>query len=335
MTTTTAEDLAAKAKTKQIEADTKARIERAVGSEHPFVPPAQIRAVAEEDYWVVQIDAACFACRLVDDRHVQIARVKSEDHAVLMEMPRRVVIPPVPTPPSPPSPLATVRSLWQQVRDARDPIRSQVNDWGNKVSPHRPDPLADLRVQYVGRSPSPIVGAPDVANADLLRMLGILIAEAASYLHEVPALVIENRRLIETAMAAIRTARESIVVSTTPRRSPLTVGEPRAQVTRSEERILEDAETDVGNLKEILDELGPDIADLTTATPRFLVAALQVLREGWVTIAALRLEGLRQHLQALRQIPSERDATAVLGDLAAGVPEIRWPVNLLEAPTLG
>src|SRR6266478_3242621 len=122
-----------------IDAEVRASIERAVAAEHPFVSRGQIRAIAEADYYMVQIDAACFACRVVDAQHVQITRVKSEDHAVILEMPRRVRIPALPVPPSPPSPLAIVRGLWQQIRDARDPVRNRVNAWGLTVSPHRPD----------------------------------------------------------------------------------------------------------------------------------------------------------------------------------------------------
>jgi hypothetical protein len=337
MTTKTAVEVlvdpAAEANAKAIEADTKAAVERAWCSDHPRVDPKTVHAVKvkDDDGYLIQIDGAAYLCVLLNAREVAIARCRAEDRQ-LLEAPHKVTIPPVPEPPAPPTLLATVAHLRHQVTEALDLFRRTVHLWATHVDVRRPDPLSDLRAIYPGTTRSPFVDERDRANVDGLTDLARIIEQAAHYARVAPALASDYRHLVQETTAAIQAGRATLVVPVLP--SVLTAGEPPVHIARSgAERALDEAEAQTDKLKDALATLEPIIAGLSAATPRFLVAALQTVREGWVAIVKLHIEVEAKKLRALRVIPFERVATQAIGDLAQDVPEIHWPSDLLGDPT--
>lgn len=329
-------DPVAEAKAKAIEAERRAAVERAWCSDHRFVDPATVHAVKTDDGYTINIDQVLYLCRIINPREIAVAKVDAQ-HA-LLEGWHPVAIPPIPVPAAPPSPFAVAVQSWKRCEEALDPFRRQVNLWQSHVRPDRLDPLTDLRGMYPGVSPSVFPGVPAVANTDSLKTLAVIIEQVASYARTLPAAERTHRQLLQETMTAITAGRASLVAPVLP--SILTAGEPVQIAQPKEEQALDAAEAMVEKFREALTVLTPIITTLGAATPAYLKAGIQTLREGWCAIARLRIEIAVEDLQRLPTFEPERAASRAVQDLAQhlgqdlSVPEIQWGTNPWEPPKL-
>jgi hypothetical protein len=318
----------------EIEAERLLRVGDAFHQEHPKVSRSAIQPVREGDSYIVVLDDLHFKLLLLSPEKVAIGRVDPKNHDILLEPAQSVRLPQAPLPPLPPDLVSVAHSHRRLVTDALDHLRRDVATWEDLVSPAH-EPLSRLRAQYPGLTPIP---NGQVYNDPGLCELAHAILRVAQLRQTVVDLVTLDRRLVVEASAAIRAA--ILSTSPPPRASIRTAGEIVAPLRTQVEVNLDAVQAQIDTLDRALVELKPTIQTLIDTTPNYLVAALQVLREGRAACCALYLEKARGYLCALRDYRPEAEATAAVDALARDLgcklaaPTLTWSSNLLDPPTL-